>query len=246
MRKVGRFFAGRCVELLRQWSQEPHFELSCIKGNAEFYLLTPQLDELPRKDEPSNHDLVQLIQWYQEHLSEIDLEWIRSLPDFMRWNEVCLVHDSPLDRLSPQSWYKPEIELKYQEWFYHAPGIRQDMTEYEWQQIVCFMQEQNLQQVFCGHTHIPFYRNFNGMQFCNVGSVGAPLDGDPRPSWVLVEAETAGEQAITIQRVAYDISQIHQMIDRTPDYPGFKVTGIQDAYKKWLASGMHWRVFLSS
>jgi len=235
-----------CIELLRKWSDAQDIELACLKGNAEFYLLTPELEALPRKNEPFNAYLVQLIQWFRDHLSETDLEWIRSFPDFIRWNDAGLAHDSPVDRLSPQSWHIPNIELKYQEWFYHSPGIQSDMAEHKWQKLLDFMDEWNLEQVFCGHTHIPFYREFDRKLICNVGSVGAPLDGDPRASWVMVEELSTKEQTITIRRVDYDITRIHQLIDQTPDYPAFITLGIQEAYKKWLSSGVHWKVYLSS
>ncbi len=238
-----------CIELLRKWSDTLDIDLACLKGNAEFYLLTPDLDALPRKNEPWNANLVQLIRWFQAHLSETDLEWIRSFSDFIRWNDAGLAHDSPVDRLSPQSWHIPGIELKYQEWFYHSPGIQPDMAEHQWQKLLGCMEEWNLQQVFCGHTHIPFCREFGRKRICNVGSVGAPLDGDPRAAWVMVEEwpakEQTIEQTITIRRVDYDIARIHQLIDQTPDYTDFRTPGTQEAYKKWLSSGVHWRAHLS-
>jgi predicted phosphodiesterase len=234
-----------CIKILREWSEEENIQLTCIKGNAESYLLTPALDSLPRKEESLNVALIQLIQWYQAHLIQLDIEWIRSFPDFIYWNEACLVHDSPIDRLEPQSWHQPGIDLKYQEWFYHSPGIRQNMDEQELLQIIRFMQDHHLQQVFCGHTHSPFIRIFESKVICNVGSVGASLDGDPRAAWVLVEEMPKGNQTITICRVEYDVSRTHQMIDLTLDYPDFKVPGVQGAYKKWLASGIHWKAYLT-
>ena len=71
--------------------------------------------------------------------------------------------------------------------------------------------------------------------------VGAPLDGDPRASWVMVEEGGDGAQKIKLQRVAYDISLIHGLIDQKPDYPDFKLPGHHEAYKKWLSTGIHWR-----
>ena len=113
-----------CLALLRDWKDRGDIELTCLKGNAEFYLLTPDLDDLPKNNEPWNAGLVELIRWYQAHLTKTDMEWIRSFADFVRWNEAGLVHDSPVDRLSPESWHNPGIDSKYQEWFYHSPGIR--------------------------------------------------------------------------------------------------------------------------
>jgi predicted phosphodiesterase len=236
-----------CIELLQTWGDVLDGKLVCIKGNAEAYLMTPDLDAIPKKDQPLWHEgLLHLIQWFRSHLSANELEWIRTFPDFIRWRDACLVHDSPIDRLFPESWHNPKIDLKYQEWFYHAPGIRPDMAESEWQKLVCHMEEQDFKQVFCAHTHIPFCQEFGDRLVCNVGSVGAPLDGDARGSWIMVEEVSDREQKIKIQRVEYDISLIHQIIDQTLDYPDHKIPAYREAYKKWLSTGIHWRAHLAS
>ena len=41
----------------------------------------------------------------------------------------------------------------------------------------------------CGHTHIPFARRIRGVTVVNAGSVGRPVDSDPRGSYALVEIE---------------------------------------------------------
>ena len=233
-----------CLELLRQWRDEQKVKLTCLKGNAENYLLTPDLDALPKTEESWNDALVELIRWYLAHLSPTDLEWIGSFVNFLRWNDAGLVHDSPVDRLAPQGWQTPGIEAKYQEWFYHSPGIRANMAEDEWQKLFACMDEWQLQQVFCAHTHVPFYRKFGRKLVCNVGSVGAPTDGDPRAAWVMVEETPDEEPVVTIRRVDYEISQMYRLIDQTPDYPGFNQPGYLEAYKKMLATGVHWEAHL--
>ncbi len=41
----------------------------------------------------------------------------------------------------------------------------------------------------CGHSHVPFARRIAGVTVVNAGSVGRPVDGDPRGSYALVEVE---------------------------------------------------------
>jgi len=125
-----------CLALLRQWRDSAAIELTCLKGNAEAYLLTPNLEALPKNDEPWNGELVELIHWYRARLTPTDLDWIASFADFVRWKDASLAHDSPVDRLSPQTWHTPGIEEKYQEWFYHSPGIFPDMAEAEWEKLL--------------------------------------------------------------------------------------------------------------
>jgi len=54
-----------------------------------------------------------------------------------------------------------------------------------------------------GHCHRPFVRTVVGRMVVNAGSVGIPFDGDPRPSYAVVDVE-AGAMAVEIVRVAYD------------------------------------------
>jgi putative phosphoesterase len=51
-----------------------------------------------------------------------------------------------------------------------------------------------------GHTHLPFARTAGGVELVNPGSVGIPLDGDPRAAWAVVRDDASVEH----RRVAYD------------------------------------------
>jgi predicted phosphodiesterase len=118
------------------------------------------------------------------------------------------------------------------------------MAEDEWQRLLLHMEEEQFEQVFCGHTHMPFLREQDGKVVCNVGSVGAPLDGDPRGGWVLVEDALDGGMKISIQRVEYDVARIHQLIDETHGYPRLRDPDFKNAYKKWFSTGIHWKAHL--
>ena len=226
---------GGCVELLRGWG-----DVTCLKGNAEHYTLTPDLDTLPHREEPAQAALVKLIQWFRSRLRATDITWLHSLPDLLLWSGSGFVHDSPIDRVFPQQWHFPGIDEKYQEWFYHAKGITEDFTEGEWASLLAWMESQDVFRVFCGHTHVPFVHRVGTALVCNVGSVGLPLDGDPRSSWVLLEERAAGEYGVTLRRVAYDTREVLKLVDATPDYPDFESFGRKEAYKKMLVTGVYW------
>jgi len=51
-----------------------------------------------------------------------------------------------------------------------------------------------------GHTHLPFARTAGGIELINPGSVGMPLDGDPRAAWAVIGDDGRVEH----RRVAYD------------------------------------------
>ncbi|MHB8324437.1 MAG: metallophosphoesterase family protein [Candidatus Dormibacteria bacterium] len=64
--------------------------------------------------------------------------------------------------------------------------------------------------LLCGHTHRPFQRMLARGEVVNVGSAGWTLDGDPRPSYALLERDhggPAGPWRVTLRRVDYDRSR---------------------------------------
>ncbi len=228
-----------CVELIRALPN-----VVCLKGNAEYYTLTPDLALYPRRNEPFFAALIEILQWYRDCLSETDLAWLRQLPDHLLWNNTCLVHDHPFDRFFPQDRYQPEFTPQYQELSYHSKGIFPDISTNELDELLEWMDLQKLSVLFCGHTHIPFYKKSGTRVICNAGSAGLPLDGDPRPSWVLLEENEMEGFSITIYRVSYDIGESLALIEQTPDYPDFSRTGMREAYIKMLQTGVHWSVHL--
>jgi predicted phosphodiesterase len=57
-----------------------------------------------------------------------------------------------------------------------------------------------------GHTHVPWYREIEGIHFVNGGSVGRPKDGDWRAGYVWLDVD---EDSVRIEmvRVAYDVER---------------------------------------
>ena len=84
---------SRCITILKEIK-----DLQCIKGNAEHYVLTPDLDAFPHRDVTLYPDLLELIRWWQKHMTPADFEFIRALPDTLHVDSWYMVHDSPSDR----------------------------------------------------------------------------------------------------------------------------------------------------
>ena len=65
--------------------------------------------------------------------------------------------------------------------------------------------------IVCGRTHKPSARQAEGVWFINPGSVGLPVDGDPRASYSLLQI---GPKEVQVQqhRVAYDVEQMLKAI----------------------------------
>src|SRR5688572_28682591 len=68
-----------------------------------------------------------------------------------------------------------------------------------------------------GHTHKPWQRVVDGIQFVNTGSVGRPKDGDWRACYALLSVESATTR-VDFVRVAYDVDEAAGAI-RTSDLP---------------------------
>jgi putative phosphoesterase len=60
--------------------------------------------------------------------------------------------------------------------------------------------------LICGHSHIPFTRRIAGIRVVNCGSVGRPVDGDPRGSLAIVDLGDGSPRALLV-RFAYPVEE---------------------------------------
>ncbi len=130
-------------------------------------------------------------------LSQGSRRYLQSLPRELRIglgpHRVLLTHGSPAavdEALGPET---PDDRLAY------LAGIA----------------DANL--VACGHSHCPFVRQVDGVQFVNPGSVGRPEGGDPRACYTLLDL-AAAEPAIRPRRIEYDVDRTIGAI-RAADLP---------------------------
>ena len=59
----------------------------------------------------------------------------------------------------------------------------------------------------CGHSHIPYTRRVAGIRVVNCGSVGRPIDGDPRGALALVDLDEGSPPRATLVRFAYPVAE---------------------------------------
>jgi predicted phosphodiesterase len=227
-----------CVDMLREaWPG-----LRGIRGNAEQYLLTPRLEAFPLRDDPRYAEVIRLAAWWRARLGPARMAWLAALPDVLIEEGMCLVHDTPLDRLFPERWWRPDVAPEYQEFCYHSPGLPPGQTEAQLGPLLDWMAGAGVSDVFCGHTHEAFSAELRGRRITNAGSAGLPLDGDPRAAWALVE-EGAGGRRVEIRRVAYDLGEAEALLEATPDYPSAADSGRRESYRQMLLRARHWRSF---
>jgi putative phosphoesterase len=58
--------------------------------------------------------------------------------------------------------------------------------------------------IVCGHTHMPYTKDVNGVLFVNDGSVGKPKDGDARAGYAVIDI-SAKRIEVVFRRVPYDV-----------------------------------------
>jgi putative phosphoesterase len=111
-----------------------------------------------------------------------DMAWLRTLPTELPFRvddyRVHALHASPADHLFS---YRLTPDLADAELKKEVAEVRADM-------------------VLAGHTHLPMSRGAWTKVVLNPGSVGQPLDGDPRASYAVIRDGVA-----ELRRVEYDI-----------------------------------------
>ena len=137
-----------------------------------------------------------ILQWTVENISRETKRYLSGLPDHLDLNltggqKVLVVHGSPV---SMDDTIYPSITRKGLE--SKLGDIRPDI-------------------LVCGHTHIPFVKHIHGILVVNCGSTGHPIDGDPRPSYALVDAKPDAAPRGCIIRFEYDRDQTIEALNKT-------------------------------
>jgi len=119
---------------------------------------------------------------HRRSLSRDDVRWLRGLPTEVRFRfddySFHAIHASPKDHLFS---YRLTPDLDDDELKKEVEGVRADV-------------------LLVGHTHLPMSRGAWTTVILNPGSVGQPLDGNPRASYAVIKDGVA-----EIRRVPYNI-----------------------------------------
>ena len=127
---------------------------------------------------------VATLEVHRRLLDEEEVAWLRALPTELSFRcddyRFHAVHASPADHLFS---YRLTPDLDAEELKKEVAEVRADI-------------------VLLGHTHLPMSRGAWSKVVLNPGSVGQPLDGDPRASYAVVEDGVA-----EIRRVEYEVEE---------------------------------------
>ncbi len=126
--------------------------------------------------------------WTREHTSDANKSWLRSLPKEIRFTlggrRILLCHGSPVS--NTEYLFENRSDGYFKQF---TRGGKHDA---------------NADVIVFGHTHVPYHRVVEGVDFINTGSVGRPKDGDPRAGYCVLTISDAGAKSEQV-RVEYDI-----------------------------------------
>lgn len=183
---------NECISTLRRQNN-----LTCLLGNHDAAVIGRiQLETF-------NHDARRSIEWIQEHISNESFQFLYTLPDKTKVENVTLAHGSPRNPV----W----------EYVLDLYNASQNFQHFDTQ--ICMV----------GHTHLPiaYLTIENGSDvrwliplegenlkietraILNPGSVGQPRDHDPRASYAIFDSEQTTWQ---IHRVSYDVRSVQKRI----------------------------------
>lgn len=161
-----------------------------IRGNHELYMLDYNTS---RAGEHWRHFVAP--RWLNHHISKSWRYVIAGLPDELQLRYA----DAPLVRLihaSPGTHWK---------------GIYPTSTTEE--QVAEMLASVEENTVIAGHTHLPMERRVGRWHILNPGSVGVPLNGDPRAEYMLLDGDTNGWTP-TFRCVDYDREPVYAEYER--------------------------------
>jgi putative phosphoesterase len=117
------------------------------------------------------------------------LDWLKGLPKIAFQNSGVLVcHGSPQ---GTTDYIYPSI-TEY--------ALKHKIQNFTTPKVLC-----------CGHSHIPFVKQVGDVFIANAGSVGRPIDGDPRGSLILLdirEEKISGEMV----RFGYNLQKLEAVM----------------------------------
>ena len=170
----------------------------CIRGNVDRQVVEMARGEKKlRKTARAGKGQKSNRAWTALMLREADfaLEWLAALPPELRLpvgeRGVLVVHGSPrgdTDYLYP-SLTGAALATKLEP----LPGERPSV-------------------LVCGHSHVPFAREVDGVLVVNCGSVGRPADGDPRGTLAVLDPDDAGERRARLIRFTYPVETLISQI----------------------------------
>lgn len=184
---------NECIERVRRLPN-----LMCVRGNHDAATLG-EVDQ-----QTFNHEAGLAITWTKRVINAQSMEYLLSLPEIEKYNDITLVHGSPRNPV----------------WDY-VMDFRTAMHMFTYFETrVCLL----------GHTHVPaiwqesatkaptapvmdFYKTkIMSKTILNPGSVGQPRDHNPQASYAIFDPD---EMTWELRRITYDVSDVQKRIKKS-------------------------------
>ena len=170
-------------------------QIDAITGNYDIKVLmvikkgAASVADLQRKKQ-------KILLWTATHIKQRTQEYLAGLPEQLHIDlpgglKLLLVHGTPLS--NDDDIYSSITDR----------GLKAKMGDAQTDILVC------------GHTHIPFVKKVSEVLVVNCGSVGQPVDGDPRLSYAIVSSDDDNPPRGRIVRVEYDIKKLVKALRET-------------------------------
>lgn len=182
-----------------------------LRGNTDRYLVTGRRPSLPVESRQDWERMPETLgirdanfRWAVQRLSHKDYDFLRDLPAQLQreapeYGQILAIHATPDD---------------------DEANVHPDTPE---DQLQSYVSQFEARLVLYGHTHRVMDRPVGSVRLVNSGSVGLPLDGDPRPSYAMITLED-GACEVTLRRVEYDRESVLEEMARV-EHPGLPWIG---------------------
>jgi predicted phosphodiesterase len=175
-----------------------------IRGNSEDYFLTFDTGDAPEAWRES--DQWATMRWLYHRFDRETLDYVAALPHqrvvaLDNAAPIRIVHgslDDPTQHLVPQG--DPPTVRTFQRAGLSITGRRAVSADHA----LAHTREMVL---VCGHSHIAWQWTNDGRFVLNPGSVGGPINGDPRAQYALLTWQTGGWQA-EHRALEYDVGRV--------------------------------------
>lgn len=126
--------------------------------------------------------------WVAERLGEENLRFLARLPLDLVIDSIHFCHGAPGSDTAPMTRFTSDDRLRSL-----LAGVEEEV-------------------VVCGHTHVQFDREVDGVRVLNAGSVGAPYEVEPGAYWLELDPEPR------FRRTEYDFEEAERLLLAT-GYP---------------------------
>ncbi len=159
-------------------------EIKCIKGNHDLCAVT--LENLDK----FNENAQEALKFTNKILIEENKEFLKKLPETLELkdkNKLLAVHGSPNNHLF--EYLNPNVDEE----------IIKEMLE-----------DNKVDVIACGHTHLPDLKKFDLKVFLNPGSVGQPRNNNSKAQYAILDLSNIN--FVTFETVEYDIDTASKKI----------------------------------